>query len=489
MRSATSSDDGEAQISSVIGTQSDRESKERLHVAILAVLSVMVLFTDASIKELHGTAVFYASLIREIIDTGDPLLIYTDDRAYLLKPPLVVWLSTLSCKVFGLNNFGVTFVSRFAGVGVVLLSYVLIRRWWSHPVAWLAAFAILTNSTFVQFTATLRMDSLLMFGLLMSVVGWAYRDANWGAAALFGGITIAVLSKGPLGFAAAPLILAHALLLRSSPLPTKGWRWSLLLLPIVAWYATLVGFHGAKPFVELSADTLRGTATPQLDVWQSIYQEYLVKPARRYWPWLPLMLFGAMIAVRRSFDNRLMHDMRIHYLWVLLWILVVLATAALKPDHDIRYLYPALPVLGLFTGLAIAKITGDRLPTWGPVTMLVVVSVGILLHEYNPQPGHDTRTTIAAIRAASEGSNEMLAIGGYPVPPGQPRRQNTHRDWVHFYTGSVPRVLSWSEVQDSRPDMSNGVFLTESRGHQDRLAAFDLDAKFITNEMIFAVPK
>jgi hypothetical protein len=37
--------------------------------------------------------------------------------------------------------------------------------------------------------------------------------------------------------------------------------------------------------------------------------------------------------------------------------------------------------------------------------------------------------------------------------------------------------------------MSNGVFLTESRGHQDRLAEFDLDAKFITNEMIFAVPK
>lgn len=457
--------------------------RERLHLAILTVLCVLILFADAAVKELHGTAVFYASLVRELVVAGDPMLIYADDRAYLLKPPLVVWLSAIFCKVFGLTNFGVTFISRLAGVGVILLIYALLRRWWSHPIAWLSAFAVLTNSTFVQFTATLRMDSLLMLGLMLSLTGWAYRGAPWSAAAMFGGVTIAVLSKGPLGFAAIPLIVCHALLLRTRPVVGRNWWWALLLLPLVGWYAVLVALHGLKPFSELGADALRVTATPQLDVWASIVQEYMLKPARRYWPWLPFMLVGGVIVCRRVFDSRQVREMRMHYVWVLMWFAVVVVTAALKPDHDIRYFYPALPVLGLFTGIAIAVLTRDRLPTWAPIAVLLAVAIA------TGQRHPDTRATISAIRKELGATEQPLAIGGYPVPPHQPRRQNTHRDWVHFYTGSTPRVLSWEQARTELPDFGGGVFMTRSRGHPQRLAEFGLKARHVTQEMIFAVPQ
>lgn len=461
--------------------------REKLQLTLLAALGVVVLFADASIKELHGTAVFYASLVREIIDARDPMLIYTDEHAYLLKPPLLVWLSALSCKLFGLTNFGVTFVSRLAGVGVVLLTYALLRRWWSHPIAWVAAFAVLTNSTFVQFTATLRMDSLLQFGLLLSLTGWAYREASWGAAAMFGGITIAVLSKGPLGLASIPLILCHAMLLRTRPVPRGGWRWMVLLLPVVLWYGALAGLHGDRPFTELGADTLRATAAPQLDAWGSIYQEYVVKPLRRYWPWLPFIVIGGLIAARRVFLTGIERPMRMTYLWVLLWLATVVVTAVLKPDRDIRYLYPALPVLGLFAGIAVTMLTRERLPTWVPAGLLVIITVAVLLP--GSWRGSDTRGTIEQIRTQIAPNAPTLAVGGYPVPPEQPRRQNTHRDWVHFYTGSVPRVLSWDQVRKMSPDLSAGVFLTRSRGHQDRLAEFGLEAQYLTREMIFAVPQ
>jgi len=462
---------------------------QRLQLAILALLGVVVLFADATTKELHGTAVFYASLVRELIDAGDPMLIYADDRAYLLKPPLLVWLSALSCKVFGLTNFGVTFVSRLAGVVAVLLTYALVRRWWSHPIAWVSAFAMLTNSTFVQFAATMRMDSLLLLGMLLSLVGWAYRHSSWGAAAMFGGITIAVLSKGPLGFAPVPLIACHALLLRTYPVTGKQWWWALLLLPVALWYATLVGLHGGRPFAELGADTLRATATPQLDVWQSVYQEYVVKPARRYWPWLPFMLMGSIIAVRRAFDPQVARAMQMNYVWMLLWLIVVIAMAVVKPDRDIRYFYPALPVLGLFTGIALATLTRDRLPTWAPAGLLgVIVAVALFPGQQSWRP-LDTRETVRAIRASMPAGQQPLAIGGYPVPPGQPRRQNTHRDWVHFYTGSVPRVLSWDQTRAQTPEFGNGAFMTKSRGHRERLTEFGLKAKYVTTEMIFAVPE
>jgi 4-amino-4-deoxy-L-arabinose transferase-like glycosyltransferase len=462
---------------------------ERLQVGLLAAAACVVLFADATTKELHGTAVFYASLVREIIDSGSWSGIFSDAHAYLLKPPLVIWSSVLSAKVFGLTNFGVTFVSRLAGVGCVVLTYLVFRRWWSHPVAWLAAFVMLTNSTFVQFTATLRMDSALQFGLMLSIAGWAWRESRFGAAALFGGITIAVLSKGPIGFACVPLVLCHAALLRRSPVRPGGWRWAWLLAPIALWYGWLAVLHGAAPFSELGADALRETAAPDLDRWQSVVAEYVVKPARRYWPWLPFMLCGFMFGIARAVDPARPRTERLNYCWVLLWAAAVVAGAIMKPDHGIRYFYPALPVFGLFAAIAVLSLARGRFPASLPAVLFGVLCSVLVARGLAGAGAKDTRAEIAAIRAALGGRASTLAIGGFPVPPAQARRQNTHRDWVHFYTGSVPEVLSWSQVRDQAPDFSGGVFLTDSRGHEAWLTEFDLEAKYVTSEMIYAAPK
>ncbi|HCU89414.1 MAG TPA: hypothetical protein DGR97_05710, partial [Gammaproteobacteria bacterium] len=174
--------------------------------------------------------------------------------------------------------------------------------------------------------------------------------------------------------------------------------------------------------------------------------------------------------------------------WLLVWLLVVFAGSALKPDHDIRYLYPALPVLGFFSALAITTLTQNRLPTFVPGIILFIVVI-ILIIRYEKPGQVDTRETIEAIRADLMPGAPILAIGGYPVRLDKPRRQNTHRDWVHFYIGSAPMVMSWDQVRKNRPDFSNGVFLTNSRGHVERLAELQLDAKHVTTEMIFARPK
>lgn len=476
-------------MSSFSGSAPVATRAECAQLGYLLAAACVVLFTDATTKELHGTAVFYASLVREIIDSGSWTGIYADAHAYLLKPPLVVWSSALSAKIFGLTNFSVTLVSRLAGVACIALVYLIVRRWWSHPVAWIAAFVMLTNSTFVQFTATLRMDSLLQFGFLLSLAGWAWRDARWGAAAVFGGVTIAVLSKGPIGFAGVPLLLCHAAMLRQSPVRPGGWRWLWLLSPIALWYGWLVLMHGAAPFRELGADTLRATAAPDLDRWQSVLAEYVVKPARRYWPWLPFMLFGFGLSIARMADPARARAERLTYLWVLLWAAAVVTGAVVKPDHDIRYFYPALPVFGLFAALAILLLARGRFPSRVPALVFAALCLVVGVRELSGAGARDTREEIAAIRNALGEREATLAIGGFPVPPTQARRQNTHRDWIHFYTGTVPEVLAWSQVREREPDFSGGVFLTDSRGNDAWLKALNLKAKYVTNEMIYAVPK
>ena len=100
----------------------------------------------------------------------------------------------------------------------------------------------------------------------------------------------------------------------------------------------------------------------------------------------------------------------------------------------------------------------------------------------------DTRETINAMKAEVDATNERLtAIGGYPIPANQPRRQNTHRDWIHFYLGAEPEVVGWSQIQPGDMHAGDRYFLTNNRTHESRLSEYQLTAKHKTIEMVYAI--
>ncbi len=47
----------------------------------------------------------YASMAREMLETGNYLKLYNRYENYLDKPPLIFWLSALSYKLLGVSNF------------------------------------------------------------------------------------------------------------------------------------------------------------------------------------------------------------------------------------------------------------------------------------------------------------------------------------------------------------------------------------------------
>ena len=47
----------------------------------------------------------YASMAREMFESGNFLEIKDKHENYLDKPPLIFWLSCLSFKIFGISNF------------------------------------------------------------------------------------------------------------------------------------------------------------------------------------------------------------------------------------------------------------------------------------------------------------------------------------------------------------------------------------------------
>ena len=463
-------------------------ARESLNFGWLLLASVAVLFAGATVDELHGTPTFYASLAREIVEAGDPLAIFRGDAAYLLKPPLVIWLAAASSALLGLSEFAVTLPSRLAAVLAIAFAYLLCRRLLGSTAAWIAALILLTNSTFIQFSTTLRMDSMLLAGVLCALAGAVHLDRRWGAALMFSGIAVGLLAKGPLGL--LPLVLIPSYLWLCQPRRCSiRWRWSLLLLPALAWYAFLALEHGGRPFTELGADAVRASTAAHSTLATSAIDNYLLLPLRRYWPWLPFLLAGlgwAAVAVVRA-DIKAAPQAR----WLLCWIAIVVVPATLKPDHDIRYLYPALPALAALAAVVIAHLLRERLPAWLPVAATAVI-VGLALAVSMFGPGvRDHRAEIrgmaAYIEAADVGGDALLAVGAYPYDRAAPRRQNTHRDWVHFYLGRWPDNHLWVGLDAARVRSRAFVLAANDHVARDTLQRWGFRIQYRSAYMILAV--
>ncbi len=84
------------------------------------------------------------------------------------KPPLSVWLSALSARVFGLSTFSILLPHLIAGVITLLLVYIMVRRYFGIKSAIIAGFCfILTPITIVVFRYNIP-DSILTVFLVAS---------------------------------------------------------------------------------------------------------------------------------------------------------------------------------------------------------------------------------------------------------------------------------------------------------------------------------
>ncbi|MBI4696543.1 MAG: glycosyltransferase family 39 protein [Gammaproteobacteria bacterium] len=445
---------------------------ERVALGALLALAVGIIFSNAFTQELHVTSAFYAALAREIVTAGDPLEIFRGARAYLLKPPLVLWASAASMTVFGFNTFAATLPVRLAGVGCVWLTYLVGRRIFDRATAWYAAFMLVTLGPFFQFTVTFRMDPILTFGVLLST--WAYLAAAHRAApfAFSMGIVISVLAKGPAALYLLVMLPVHAMVDPGCLAQARRWplRWYLLLLIPVAWYAWLWTQHGMRPFTEVYEDFWRTSTAVGVSRYQSALEEYVQKPATRFLPWLPFILAGFVLACRDLRRAATPRAERAALLLLVTGIAVTIGVSITKPDHDIRYWYPEFPAMTLLAARPLARFSAGRLPRW--IGRLgAALGILALLVATGMQVGNRLRTSAhldelrAEVARGGISPAHTIVIGAVANPPEWPRRQNSVRDWIYFYLGVELPMMSWQQAQTA--DLSGARNFLVPRNRND----------------------
>ncbi len=394
-------------------------------LATFCLLGALLFFVGLEQPGFYDNEGRYAEVAREMLLTGDWLTPHMNGEVFLNKPPLMFWLTAGVFRLAGFTEAARS-VSGLATLFTLLLLYDLGRRLWK-PAAGLWSTAIfLTMSLTTVEARSLRPDALLTVLLCLTLWGVVrIRQAEErrdpvGMAALWGGVGVAVMTKGLLGLALPVLAFAPALLLARETGEVRYYlRWPGLLLAAALvlpwhlaagvvnegfWWDYVVNQHFLVFF---------DRKFPRDHIPHPLWFTWPVFTARLF-PWVLLLPAAWLLQVRHARAAGTAVD------WLpLTWfgaIFLFFSSAMGRLEH---HFIPAVPAAALLVGNYCAhlqeKAAGGHPPQrwllFLPGSLLLLGALGftaapVLLNSYVPSEVAGTMTPLARFTMAA------VALGG-----------------------------------------------------------------------------
>ncbi len=161
----------------------------------------LVYFIGFRIDVMDIDAAQYASISREMFTSRNYLQVYDHGKDYLDKPPFLFWISALSMKIFGVNNFSYRFPSFLFSMLAVYATYKFSLLYYSEKIAILSALVLATCQAFFLMNHDVRTDTILMGFVIFSVwqlAAWYLNNRLYhfilASIAIAGGM----MTKGPI---------------------------------------------------------------------------------------------------------------------------------------------------------------------------------------------------------------------------------------------------------------------------------------------------
>ena len=170
-------------------------------IVLLFALICSVYFIGVGVDTMDVDASQYATISREMNESGSYLQVYEQGNDYLDKPPFLFWVSALSMKLFGENNLGYKFPSILFAIFAVFATFRFAKLFYDRTIALLAATVLASCQVVFLITNDIRTDTILMSWVIIAM----WQLAEWykskktmhfilGAAAIGAGM----VTKGPI---------------------------------------------------------------------------------------------------------------------------------------------------------------------------------------------------------------------------------------------------------------------------------------------------
>ena len=146
----------------------------------------------------------YAEMARLMVETNDWITVWFNYNVpFWGKPPLFIWLSAISFKLFGINEFAARFPSILVSLGILWFTWRLARFQMGREAARIALLILTTTTIFLTLSGSVLAEPVLLLSIIMIQsgfwIGWHSEDpseAHRWQYLFFIGCAVALLAKG-----------------------------------------------------------------------------------------------------------------------------------------------------------------------------------------------------------------------------------------------------------------------------------------------------
>jgi len=221
---------------------------------ILLLIPVYIIGFGIDIMDIDASQ--YAEMSREMSNSNSYLHVYEIGKDYLDKPPLLFWVTSISIKIFGVNNFAYRFPSFLFALFALLSTYRFALHYYKKEIAFLAALVLASCQAFFLINHDVKTDTILMSCVIFSIwqlAAWFQNKKAVHFILAFVGIGFGMLAKGPIALI-VPIVAfgTHFLLTRNFTAIFK-WQYligiiiiAIVLLPMSVGLYTQFDLHPEK---------------------------------------------------------------------------------------------------------------------------------------------------------------------------------------------------------------------------------------------------
>jgi 4-amino-4-deoxy-L-arabinose transferase-like glycosyltransferase len=327
----------------------------------------------------------FALVAREMRSRGDYSVLSLNDRLYTDKPPLFFWaINAAALLRGGVDEWAARLPSAVAGIGALLLVYLLGARLYDRRAA---IFGALVFATALQIAERARWASidmtlnLFVLGAIALLSRSRDRpdDGAWGVRGAWVLMGLATLAKGPVGLVLPLLAVVPAWLLEKDAravrriLAPSGI--ALYLLTTLAWFGRFAHRIG---IVDALHVLMRQNVERYLDAWNAQHPVwyYLWRFPAGFLPWT-LLLPWAIVHAWREPEPGARRAGR----FLLAWMGAVLLFFSFSTGKRGVYVIPIYPAAALLAGRLLASATRRTLSAPALLWTLAALALAALVPE------------------------------------------------------------------------------------------------------------
>ena len=411
----------------------------------------------------------YAEIGRKMVERWDWITPWADDgMPFWAKPPLSFWLTALSFKLFGINEFAARLPHFLCTAGVAGLTWRLaVRR--SDTQGWLVLCLLVGSTLFYVSSGAVMTDAALVLGTTLAMAGfWGglhgpaaqrQRERWW----LFAGIAIGVLAKGPVALILIGLpLLGWTVIQRRAHAVWRAFAWTagttLVALLVVPWFVLaewrtpgflryfLIGEHWHRFVTPGWQGDLYGTAHryPPGTIWLFAAVALL--------PWSLLLPAAAWYRRGKPQPPGEATPDRSWQLYLLAWGLAPLLFFSAARNIIWTYVLPGVPALALLAAQALDRFpapTRQRLLLAGlTLTLLGGLAFVFQLEGSNAAEQRSAKSLVAAYDRQHAADQPLVYIGTRPFSAAFYSRGRAARsESVARFAAALPSTVVYVAIR------------------------------------------